>query len=65
MNFEEYQKKSRETVIYPNKDDNFIYPVLEQLKLILKSCNQERKEISFTEVAIINKIIIKEWNYIF
>ncbi len=28
MTFEEYQKKSRETAIYPNKDNNFIYPTL-------------------------------------
>jgi NTP pyrophosphatase (non-canonical NTP hydrolase) len=28
MTFEEYQKKSRETAIYPNKDSNFIYPTL-------------------------------------
>lgn len=28
MNFSEYQKKSRETALYPNKDNNFIYPTL-------------------------------------
>lgn len=28
MNFEEYQKESRRTAIYPNRDDNFIYPTL-------------------------------------
>ncbi|MDD4996109.1 MAG: nucleoside triphosphate pyrophosphohydrolase family protein [Patescibacteria group bacterium] len=28
MNFNEYQKKSRETAVYPNKGKNFIYPVL-------------------------------------
>lgn len=28
MNFNEYQKKARETAIYPNKDNNFIYPTL-------------------------------------
>lgn len=28
MNFEEYQKESRKTAMYPNKDNNFIYPVL-------------------------------------
>lgn len=28
MIFEEYQKKSRKTALYPNKDNNFIYPVL-------------------------------------
>ena len=28
MTFEEYQKLSRQTAIYPNKDDNFVYPTL-------------------------------------
>lgn len=28
MNFQEYQVASRETAIYPNKDNNFIYPTL-------------------------------------
>ncbi len=28
MKFEEYQKKSRKTAIYPNADNNFIYPTL-------------------------------------
>ncbi|MDD2274302.1 MAG: nucleoside triphosphate pyrophosphohydrolase family protein [Candidatus Pacebacteria bacterium] len=28
MTFEEYQTKARETAIYPNKDNNFIYPTL-------------------------------------
>lgn len=28
MTFEEYQKKSRKTALYPNKDKNFIYPTL-------------------------------------
>lgn len=28
MNFKEYQKLSRETAIYPDKDNNFIYPTL-------------------------------------
>ncbi len=28
MNFEEYQRKSRETAIYPLKGNNFIYPLL-------------------------------------
>ena len=28
MTFEEYQKISRETAIYPNKDNDFIYPTL-------------------------------------
>jgi NTP pyrophosphatase (non-canonical NTP hydrolase) len=28
MNFDEYQKSSRETALYPDKDNNFIYPTL-------------------------------------
>lgn len=28
MNFEEYQEKSKETAIYPNRGSNFIYPTL-------------------------------------
>ena len=28
MNFEEYQKESRKTAEYPDKDNNYIYPVL-------------------------------------
>ena len=28
MEFEAYQKRSKETAIYPKKGDNFIYPVL-------------------------------------
>lgn len=28
MNFEEYQKKSRETAIYPNVGKSFVYPTM-------------------------------------
>ena len=28
MHFEEYQRRSRKTAIYPNKGNNFIYPIL-------------------------------------
>ena len=28
MDFQEYQKRSRKTALYPNKDNNFIYPTL-------------------------------------
>jgi len=28
MNFEEYQKESRKTAVYPNAGENFIYPVI-------------------------------------
>jgi len=58
MTFEEYQKKSRKTAIYPNKDKNFIYPTLglageagevsEKIKKVLRDNNgvitNEKKE---------------------
>ncbi|HOI60183.1 MAG TPA: nucleoside triphosphate pyrophosphohydrolase family protein [Candidatus Pacearchaeota archaeon] len=28
MDFNDYQQKSRQTALYPNKDNNFIYPTL-------------------------------------
>ncbi|MFH1207272.1 MAG: nucleoside triphosphate pyrophosphohydrolase family protein [Patescibacteria group bacterium] len=28
MNFNEYQGKARQTALYPNKDNNYIYPTL-------------------------------------
>lgn len=28
MQFDEYQKKTRETAIYPGKDNNFVFPTL-------------------------------------
>ncbi|MDD3498018.1 MAG: nucleoside triphosphate pyrophosphohydrolase family protein [Candidatus Moranbacteria bacterium] len=28
MDFKEYQEKSRKTALYPDKDNNFIYPTL-------------------------------------
>jgi NTP pyrophosphatase (non-canonical NTP hydrolase) len=49
MNFEEYQKKSRETAIYPDLGKNFVYPTLglageagevaEKIKKILRDKN--------------------------
>ncbi len=60
MNFEEYQKKSRKTAIYPNKGNNFIYPVLglvgesgevaEKIKKVIRDYNgvlnkKQRQEI--------------------
>jgi NTP pyrophosphatase (non-canonical NTP hydrolase) len=49
MTFEEYQKLSRKTAIYPNKDNNFVYPTLglsgesgevaEKIKKILRDNN--------------------------
>lgn len=51
MNFDEYQKKSRETAIYPDQGDNYIYPVLglvgeagevaEKIKKILRDSKGE------------------------
>lgn len=61
MTFEEYQKKSRETAIYQNLGNNFIYPtlglagetgeVVEKVKRVLRQKNgivdeQSRIEIS-------------------
>ena len=28
MDFEEYQKQSRKTAIYPNRDNDFVYPTI-------------------------------------
>jgi len=49
MTFEEYQKLSRKTAIYPNKDNNFVYPTLglsgesgevaEKIKKVLRDSN--------------------------
>ncbi|MBI4812111.1 nucleoside triphosphate pyrophosphohydrolase family protein [Candidatus Falkowbacteria bacterium] len=49
MNFQEYQKKSRKTAIYPQAGNNFIYPTLglageagevaEKIKKILRDKN--------------------------
>lgn len=58
MNFEEYQKFSRETAMYPDKDKNFVYPTLglagesgevaEKIKKIIRDDrgipSQEKKE---------------------
>lgn len=58
MTFEEYQIESRKTAIYPNKDNNFIYPTLglageagevaEKIKKVLRDGNgivsDEKKE---------------------
>jgi NTP pyrophosphatase (non-canonical NTP hydrolase) len=60
MNFKEYQKKSRKTAIYPNADNNFIYPTLglageagevaEKIKKVIRDKNgviddEKKKEI--------------------
>ena len=49
MNFNEYQKQSRKTAIYPNKGKNYIYPalglggesgeVLEKIKKLIRDKN--------------------------
>jgi NTP pyrophosphatase (non-canonical NTP hydrolase) len=58
MTFEEYQKLSRKTAIYPDKDKNFVYPTLglageagevaEKIKKVLRDnnglMNEERKQ---------------------
>lgn len=51
MNFNEYQKKSRRTAIYPNRGKNFVYPVLglvgeagevaEKIKKIIRDDNSK------------------------
>ena len=49
MDFDNYQKEARRTAIYPNKDNNFVYPTLglvgesgevaEKIKKILRDKN--------------------------
>jgi len=61
MTFQEYQTESRKTAIYPNKDNNFIYPTLglageagevaEKIKKVLRDGNgivsdEKREEIT-------------------
>jgi NTP pyrophosphatase (non-canonical NTP hydrolase) len=60
MTFQEYQEFSRKTAIYPNKDNNFIYPTLglageagevaEKIKKVIRDDNgivsdEKREEI--------------------
>lgn len=61
MNFEEYQKLSRRTAIYPDKDKNFIYPtlglagetgeVVEKIKRILRDKNMVVSEETKKEIT--------------
>lgn len=61
MTFEEYQKLSRTTAIYPNKDNNFIYPTLglageagevaEKIKKVLRDKDGLIDESARTELA--------------
>jgi NTP pyrophosphatase (non-canonical NTP hydrolase) len=61
MTFEEYQVEARKTAIYPNKDNNFIYPTLglvgeagevaEKIKKVIRDGNgivsdEKREEIT-------------------
>ncbi len=51
MTFQEYQEEARKTAIYPNKDNNYIYPVLglvgeageiaEKIKKVIRDDNYE------------------------
>ena len=62
MTFQEYQEESRKTAIYPNKDNNFIYPTLglageagevaEKIKKVLRDGNgvvSEEKKVELTK----------------
>ena len=65
MTFQEYQTESRKTAIYPNKDNNFIYPTLglageagevaEKIKKVLRDGNgvvsEEKKEEIIKELG--------------
>lgn len=61
MTFEEYQKLSRETALYPNKDNNFIYPTLglageagevsEKIKKVLRDKNGIVDEMTKQELS--------------
>ena len=60
MEFSEYQKKSRETAIYPQKGNNFVYPVLglvgesgevaEKIKKVLRDDSGIINEIKREEI---------------
>ena len=61
MNFEEYQKLSRRTALYPNKDNNFVYPTLglsgeagevaEKIKKVLRDKNGVVDEATKNDLA--------------
>ncbi len=60
MDFKEYQKKSRETAIYPKLEPSWIYPslglsgetgeVMEKLKKILRDSNYEDKDKRINDI---------------
>ena len=62
MTFQEYQDEARKTAIYPNKDNNFIYPTLglageagevaEKIKKVIRDGNgivSEEKKVEITK----------------
>lgn len=61
MDFNEYQKLSRKTALYPDKDKNFIYPTLglngeagevaEKIKKVLRDKGGVINETTKTEIA--------------
>ncbi len=61
MKFSEYQEKSRVTALYPDKDNNFVYPTLglvgesgeiaEKIKKVLRDNNGELTEDKKTEIG--------------
>ena len=46
MTFEEYQKESRKTAIYPNIGDNFVYPTVAKGNIEKLKSRFERDKIS-------------------
>ena len=60
MNFKEYQEKSAETALYPNRGQNFIYPTLglvgeagevaEKVKKILRDNDGKLEETRVQEI---------------
>lgn len=61
MNFEEYQKLSRKTALYPNAGSNFVYPTLglageagevaEKIKKVIRDKNSVVSEETKIEIA--------------
>lgn len=61
MNFEEYQKLSRKTALYPNAGSNFVYPTLglageagevaEKIKKVIRDKNGVVSEETKIEIA--------------
>ena len=61
MTFQEYQDEARKTAIYPNKDNNFIYPTLglageagevaEKIKKVIRDGNGIITEEKKTEIT--------------